>query len=301
MLKSKPCLCFAYYLILIVTCKCIKIIDIIVKLKSLKKQYLFISVKSVLPSLKLQRKVKMEMYIWNISSGIFTLIVGVIVLTVFVKLIRRSKNSSQLFMPSDSLKESGKCDFPDCIRCRRQKEMLLRARTRLTYYSCEPTSTSRCQGYSELELLQKDIQSSYNNLNAVTYLENSLDAESPNPVVFVYKGIESKPVWSVNCFPGLNLLIENFEEIMQEFVSLFALLTEQNSKDANIEMLWKINDTPVGKWMICHLLDQGTKTVAADRCAVKFKNNFTLRTVLKITCVNNQFLKSFTNVHLYSK
>ncbi|XP_076434857.1 aspartate beta-hydroxylase domain-containing protein 2-like [Babylonia areolata] len=167
----------------------------------------------------------------------------------------------------------GPCQFPDCVRCRRQKDVLMRARTRLTY--CD--SNHQCEGAASVAgQLLKDIQASYQKLTQLVGEDpRSHDVTKQNPLIFHLKGIRAQPVWETDDFPGVNALSEKLEEIQREFGDLMS--SGGVASDAGY---WKVNETPTGRWGICHLLDQGVLTKAAAVCPVTWQTVCSLRAAM---------------------
>lgn len=164
----------------------------------------------------------------------------------------------------------GQCKFPDCVRCRRHKDVLMRARTKLTYYDDDKNENAA----TSLSLLLKDVQSSYQKLTQDTRTDpsQSYDLLAPNPLIFRVRGIRTQPVWNIEEFPGLTLLSENLEQIQNEFSELLKGFGQTDNENT----CWKVNETPSGRWAICHLVDQGVQTKAVTACPV------TWRTVSKL-------------------
>lgn len=199
---------------------------------------------------------------------IITLCIGFVIFVVIVKFLSHYYYySAPLPMDVNLKRIFGRCAYPDCIRCRRQKEILTRARTRLTYYG-ENESGEKKGTVSELSVLLKDMQMSYQKLVAREdpyNIEN--DYADQYPLVLHVKGIQAKPIWTVDEFPGLASLLDMTDKIIPEFQALF----DEHSASKSDSKLWKVNDTPNGKWLLCHLIDQGSNTSALERCPVTCK------------------------------
>ena len=206
-------------------------------------------------------------------------IAAVCVICLLVVIVLKS---SRYFRGGDSSKSnsnndtaSGPCKFPDCIRCRRHKDLLTRARTKLTYYEDNNSKNST----SAAALLLTDVLASYRKLsqNDAAGDPGKYDISVQNPLVFHVKGIRAQPEWSVDDFPGLEALTDNLEHIQSEFWEL--------RHGDTYASYWKENETPSGRWGICHLLDQGVQTKAVAACP------FTWQVVSRLPAVmtNNVF------------
>ncbi|XP_046335820.1 aspartate beta-hydroxylase domain-containing protein 2-like [Haliotis cracherodii] len=151
-----------------------------------------------------------------------------------------------------------KCHSPSCVRCRTHKEILVRARTRLSYqaYTGKPKAEERDN----------------NILKLCTDVENSLhkrftqvEDEDQKPGVFKMSGLEAKPWWDeheIEDFHGLQFSDKVLDDVKAEF---FELMKKSNTEDT-VQSLWKVNSTPDGMWSICHLMDQGRPTKAIEQC-----------------------------------
>jgi hypothetical protein len=137
------------------------------------------------------------------------------------------------------------------------------ARTKLTYCDDE-----RSNGASASRQLLEDIKASYSNLNSDPSYNASCGNSSliHNPLIFRLKGIKAQPVWNVDDFPGLLSLVDHADEIRKELAHLMQTLEQGDAAS-----LWKVNDTPAGKWSICHLVDQGVQTKAVAECPVTWR------------------------------
>lgn len=159
----------------------------------------------------------------------------------------------------------GKCKFPDCVRCRRHKDVLMRARTKLTYYDDD----QKANAASSLALLLKDVQSSYQKLaqESETDSSQSYDLSAPNPLIFRVRGIRAQAVWDIEEFPGLAGISDSLQQIQDEFRELAKGVGQTDGESSQ----WKVNETPSGRWAICHLVDQGIQTKAAMACPVTWR------------------------------
>ncbi|KAK7087289.1 hypothetical protein V1264_021361 [Littorina saxatilis] len=200
--------------------------------------------------------------IWTevgVLNGSVTICACFILLVVVLKIVRHLQNPSRANKTEINSKATfGQCRFPDCVRCRRHKDVLMRARTKLTYYD----DSQRENPSSPLELLQKDVQASYCKLtqDSSEYSSEDVGLTSQNPLIFRVRGIRAQAVWDSEEFKGLAMLSESAAQIQSELDELL-----KNSSD-EYDSYWKVNDTPAGKWSICHLVDQGVKTPAVTAC-----------------------------------
>lgn len=195
------------------------------------------------------------------QNCVVTFCVCFILFVIAVKIYRHFHNHCE--PPKEEFRADsifGQCKFPDCVRCRRHKDVLMRARTKLTYYDDDLKENSA----TYLALLLKDVQSSYQKLTQDTNTDSSqsYDSSAQNPLIFRVRGIRAQPVWSIEEFPGLALLSENVEQIQKEFSELLKGFLQTDKESSH----WKVNDTPSGRWAICHLVDQGVQTKAVTVC-----------------------------------
>lgn len=204
----------------------------------------------------------------------------IIFLIIVFQFIRRFQSYSESRKESTKDQSNlGRCSFPDCVRCRQHKSILMRARTKLTY--CQDEKNNAASAFSQL---LDDIQASYQNLisNTVQELPRN-NSHTHNPLIFRLKGIRAQPVWDLDEFPGILSLSDHSEEIRAEINHLMYDL--ESDAQGCVSSYWKVNDTPLGKWSICHLVDQGAETKAVAAFPV------TWRVVNSLPCImkNNLF------------
>lgn len=203
------------------------------------------------------------------SHYIITFCVCIIVFVVVMKIARTFQDNRRLAeLHRNNSTASGLCEYSECVRCRRHDEVLLRARTRLSYCDDQDGSSEIQKSSAWLSLL-KDIETSKCKLTSVvnSAKEGGEHEHAQNPLVLQIKGLQAKPEWNVEDFPGLHMLSEQFYTIKSEFCNMF----QELASNGFCSQLWKVNDTPSGRWMICHLLDQGRATDAVSCCPVTWK------------------------------
>ncbi|GFO34088.1 aspartate beta-hydroxylase domain-containing protein 2 [Plakobranchus ocellatus] len=167
------------------------------------------------------------------------------------------------------------CESNTCIRCSKNKDILLEALTRLSYHA-SPSKAPDLKNHDSLgspkvcdrDTVTSDIKMS---LKLLKEKEQSKDPfESPtrksltpghtNPHVFKLSGIRENKFWSLDDFPALNVLEKCFTQIYLEFIHLY------KSDLPETLAFWQRNQTDKGRWDILMLVEQGRTTKALEFC-----------------------------------
>ncbi|RUS78697.1 hypothetical protein EGW08_013552, partial [Elysia chlorotica] len=171
--------------------------------------------------------------------------------------------------------DSTLCESKDCVRCAKNKEVLRSALTRLSYHASDSRVSNLSTSSDLVSLTNNDIAMVTADIRAsLKKLRDQVDrtrSEEWNakegtdvslPIVFKCSGIREQKVWSLDDFPGMNLLEKNFTQIFLEFVHLY------KSPLSETTQFWKTNQTNRGVWQVVMLVDQGRKTKASELCPI---------------------------------
>lgn len=193
--------------------------------------------------------------------------------TILIVLFKRSKNSS----PNNSQMFFSKCENPSCVRCTLYREILTSAKTRLKrLQKLHPN-------INILRIEQSLIDKKKNHKEIRKYLNKSNSQKSSseqNPEVFRLLGTKSRSWWFENEYfkDDKSLLETSFEFIFNELKNLFE----------NEKAQWLLNDTPNGRWHVCHLINQGCPIIANCKlCPVTFNVVSSLPSVMKNNVFSN--------------
>ena len=208
-------------------------------------------------------------------GGAVLLIIFVLVLEVYrVRCIKREAASSLGTASLGLASGSTLCESKDCIRCSKNKEILLNALTRLSFhasdYKFSKISTSRDLSslkHDEISTVTFDIKASLkklkdqnNRTSSDEFSAKHRNTDVSHPLVFKCSGLREQKIWCLDDFPGINLLEKNFTQIYLEFIHLY------KSPLSETTQFWKTNHTSKGVWEVVMLVDQGRKTKAAELC-----------------------------------
>lgn len=170
-----------------------------------------------------------------------------------------------------------KCKNPNCARCTLYREILTSAKIRLKRLQ------KLHQNINIFRIEQSLIGKKEVHTEIVKNVNKSSSQKSrseQNPEVFRLLETESVSWWFEKEYfkDDKSILETNFKCIFEEFKNLY------ESEEAN----WLLNDTPNGRWRVCHLINQGCIiTTNCKLCPVTFNLVSSLPSVMKNNVFSN--------------
>ena len=139
------------------------------------------------------------------------------------------------------------CDFPNCVRCNKYRELLDKA-------------TDRLFQYIEVSKNVDPIQKVINTFKTNHYAREDTDIPpgDQRPNVYFLPGLTATPVWTAKPFEkDLQLICSSIASIWKEYRQVCAQMDSR----------WSVNTTPTGIWSVFYFINQGQRVkVNCDAC-----------------------------------